>query len=147
MQHIKLATIQLIIPKNNNIKVITLATCLCTIIVIPKALAPLPNIYYGIVSLLCAYIVLIAIYKKDNIVYFNFLKKLLSNIGDISYSLYLEHVPIWLIAKEIITKYNIKLSATEYTILALIVSIFFAWLSHKYIERKFMPIYKMDLNK
>ncbi len=130
-------SVKYVIPENKTILQLTLIISLSLVLTIPKLFPNIltPGVYNGLISLICAYVVLIGIYKEsilNNIV----ISKFLIFIGSISYSLYLIHLPIWIMYKEIMLKLNF--SSYFYVSGAFILIIIISYLNKILIEDKFV---------
>ncbi|MCT7606964.1 acyltransferase [Aliarcobacter butzleri] len=130
-------SVKYVIPENKTILQLTLIISLSLVLTIPKLFPNIltPGVYNGLISLICAYVVLIGIYKEsilNNIV----ISKFLIFIGSISYSLYLIHLPIWIMYKEIMLKLNF--SSYFYVSVAFILIIIISYLNKILIEDKFV---------
>ena len=130
-------SVKYVIPENKTILQLTLIISLSLVLTIPKLFPNIltPGVYNGLISLICAYVVLIGIYKEsilNNIV----ISKFLIFMGSISYSLYLIHLPIWIMYKEIMLKLNF--SSYFYVSVAFILIIIISYLNKILIEDKFV---------
>ncbi|MBP2654154.1 MAG: putative acyltransferase [Firmicutes bacterium] len=126
---------QLIIPKDKWLILVTVLLSLCTICVLPIAIGNIPTVYSGVVALICGYIMMIAVFQNESIMISSAFSTSLEFIGEMSYSIYLSHIPVWLLVKEIINKLSLNLPLPVYLVLALSSSLLAGWLSYKYVER------------
>lgn len=128
-------SIQTVIPQTPKMVFFATFICVSVIAILPVPFRMLSGFCSAIVSLNCGYLLLMAIYYKENSIYSKKLTAILCFIGEISYSLYLVHIPVWLVIKEIASSLSLNnISMSGYAGIALSSSILVGWLSFKYIE-------------
>lgn len=124
-----------LLPQSRIMTSIGIALILILIARLPVSLGSNPYMAYFLASLLSGWLLIQAIYNskmeifhKTDYLWFRFL-------GNISYSVYLVHIPVWLVCKYILIRLHIEnLGVIPMFFLALFSAVFIGWLSFKYIE-------------
>lgn len=127
--------VERLLPKRKVFISISIVLILFLIARLPVSLGSKPYVAYFLVSLLSGWLLIQAIYNlkmeifhKIDYLWFRFL-------GDISYSTYLVHIPVWLVCKYFLIRFHIENGGLILMFfLALFSAVFFGWLSFKYIE-------------
>ncbi|MGJ0457061.1 acyltransferase [Aliarcobacter cryaerophilus] len=135
--------VKYIVPETKINLLFTLVVSFCLVLTIPKLFinASVPGLYNGLISLICGYCVLISVYKENILINAEAISKIFIFIGSISYSLYLVHLPIWIMYKEIVLNVGFNLPNYVYCLFSFLIIVIISYLNKVYIEDKFVKKY------